>query len=400
MMATVISAVLAMSVNALTMIVLRRAKRLPAALAKTTAGLPLFLGLLTGLAALVATGSGLTLIRILLGAALLIGLTETVLAVLGAHFLWRLLGQVTVIGATLGFEWHRGDLFLIDAALALAGAVAAFNVITFATGAAVRAATQHAGASRLPSLLGLLGALYLMLIAHVLPNPGLFDMLAVIAAALLPLLALDASGPGEVMLGALLGAASFAAGLYAWLANASPTMVFAPLAIIGLDVFWTLIRRLTTVTGRQWLAASANRWRGLNRWTEPANDLVVQRAADRAPKTATGWLIAASMGSLALGLATWWLDVRWLLATLPILLLALGWLLIELKLIGLSTAELISWLSGLTALSLLSALAGRLSDGRLSVTALPLAVVALVWVVALIQTAASTRGGVPTSDIS
>ena len=57
----------------------------------------------------------------------------------------------------------------------------------------------------------------------------------------------------------LVGAVAVALGVYAWIANASPAMVWAPVAVVGLDVIWTLTRRLVTVSGRARLS-SAGGW--------------------------------------------------------------------------------------------------------------------------------------------
>lgn len=295
-------------------------------------GGPIWLGLALGLLILWLRGETPTLVLILLGAALLVALVETLLQLVGAHWVIRMVAHGLIIAATMGLEYRRGDLFAITAAVGLVGGVVAFNVVVFATRAA-----QLSGAGRTPPLLALLGAAYLLVIAQGLPNPGLTTLLLVVAAAVLPQAVLTSGGPdADRALGPVLAAVAWATGFYAWLANASPAMVLAPLAIVGLDVLWTLARRLVTVSGRTRLAASGGWWRGIAAWAEPADDLVTQRAAAASSgRSAVGWLLGFTVVALLLSLAQWQLAVGWVPAATTIGLLALGWLLIQLATAGL-----------------------------------------------------------------
>jgi hypothetical protein len=356
------------------------ARALPGWRTRVAGGGPVWLGLAVGLLVLWLTSSATNLTVILLGAALVAGLVETVLQLVGAPWVFRLIGQLAVIGATMALEYQRGDMFAVTAAVGAVVGVAAFSVIVFATrGAAL------SGASRTPPLLALVGAAYLGVVAWGLPNPGVGALVLVVAAAVAPLAILPGrGGPDEVALGPVLAAAAFASGMYAWLANASPAMVLAPVAVLGVDVAWTLVRRLVTVDGRARLAAAGGWWRGLDAWSEPATDLVAQRAAAAtSPRAASAWLVGATVAVLALSVVQWWLGVHWLLAAAMILLLALGWLLLQLAAIDLPRSDLIAWLAGLSVLAGVLAIGGHLTDGRRLVTALPLLVALVVWAAAL-----------------
>lgn len=356
------------------------ARMLPGWRQRVGRGGPVWLGLALGLLILWLRGETPMLVLILLVAALVAGLVETGLQLAGAHWLFRLAAHGLIIAATMGLEYQRGDLFAITAAVGVVGGVVVFNLVAFATRAA-----QLSGAGRTPPLLALLGAAYLLVIAQGLPNPGLTMLLLVVAAAVLPQAVL-ASGGLDVdrALAPVLAAVAWVTGFYAWLANASPAMVLTPLAIVGLDVAWTLVRRLVTVPGRTRLAAAGNWWRGIAAWAEPADDLVAQRAALASSRpAAVGWLLGFTVAALLLSLAQWQLAVGWVPAAAAILLLALGWLLIQCSTIGLPRPILIAWLCGLTVAAGVLTYAAHLTDGRRLVTLLPLAVVAAVWVAAV-----------------
>lgn len=344
------------------------------------AGGPIGLGLLAGLATLWFTGAAPSLLAILLGAGLLVALIEIVASLLALAWVWRVLAQVVLLGAVLVFEWRRGDMFASDALTALVVGVLAVTALSFATRAA-----QSSGAGRTPPLLAVVGAAYLFVISRGIPNPGLGMVVLLIAAAALPLAILRPQPGGEVALGAVLGGAAWASGCYAWMANASPAMVLAPVLVVVVDVGWTLARRLVTDAGRTRLAAAGGWWRRLVAWGEPADDLVTQRAATSgSPRTALVWLFGATAVILLVSLAQWWLGLRWLLELAILLLIALGWLLAQLGTVHLRRPDLIGWLAGLSALALLVAFAAHLTDGRKLVLALPLLVAVAIWPATLI----------------
>lgn len=355
------------------------ARALPGWRGQVAAGGPVWLGLAVGLVVLWGTSAATNLVVILLVAALVSGLVETVLQLLGVHWVVRALAQLVVLGATMGLEYQRGDMFAATAAVGAVGGVIVVQALVFATRAA-----QLGGAGRTPPLVALLGAVYLFVVAQGLPNPGMATMMLIVAAAVLPLAVLPASaGAAERALGPVLGASGWAMGVYAWLANASPAMVLAPVAVVGLDVAWTLVRRLVTVEGRARLASAGGWWHGLGAWGEPAEDLVVQRAAGASSgRAASGWLIGATAAALVLSLAQWLLEVRWLPALLEVVLLALGWLLLQLARMRLPRADVLAWLVALTVTAGVLAVAEYLTDGRRLVTVLPLVVPVVVWAAA------------------
>ncbi len=356
------------------------ARTLPGWRTRVAGGGPAWLGLAVGLLVLWRTSAATNLTLILLGAALVAGLVETVLQLFRAHWVFRSLAQLVVLGGAMAVEYQRGDVFLVTAAVGAAVGVVAFQAMDFATRAA-----QLSGAGRTPPLVALLGAAYLFLIARGLPNLGLSALVVVVAAAVLPFAVLPGrAGAEERALGPVLAAAGWATGIYAWLANASPAMVLAPVLVVGVDVAWTLVRRLVTAAGRARLASAGGWWPGVGAWSEPADDLVAQRAAaSTSVWAASGWLLGATVLMLVLSGAQWLLGVRWLLAFGTLLLLALGWLLLQLAAARLPRPDLIAWLAGLTAAAGLLAVAARLTDGRLLVTALPLGVALVVWLAAV-----------------
>lgn len=387
-MATIIAALVALGISGAAAFLLPTMTQLPAALARFGRGLPVLLGVLAGFVVLTLAGGALTLITILLLTALIVAIVDAGLASLGAHRLWRVLGQAVVFAAAMALEWKRGDVFLSNAAVAVIAGVVIMGVITLATEAAT-----SSSATRLPAQLGVLSTIYLAVIALGLPNPGLLAAVALVGAAILPGAVLAPNGrQPELLLGPLLGGLGWALGMYAWLANASPAMVIAPVAIIGVDVCWTLVRRLTTTDGRAWLAAAGSWWRILDRWPHTGDDLLTQRvAAASSPRIASGWLLAGTVACLALGLAEWQLEIRWLLAAAMLLLAGAGWVLLQQAIIGLPRADLFSWLAGVTVVAVVIALGARVIDGRSMVTVLPLVVAAAIWVAAWVWIASSRR---------
>jgi hypothetical protein len=342
-------------------------------------GAAVWLGMAAGLLVLWLSADATNLLLILGCAALVAGLVGAALELCEVHWLLGALAALLVLGATMALEYRRGDLFAVTAAVGAVVGVVVMQVVAFATRAA-----QASGAPRTPAVVAVLGAAYLFVVASGLPNPGLAMTVLVVGAATLPLAVLPGSGAADRALGPVLAAAGWGCGVYAWLANASPAMVLAPIAVVGVDVGWTLVRRLVTVEGRTRLASAGNGWRRLRAWGEPADDLVVQRAAAATSvRAATTWLVGATVVVLVLSAAQWWLAVRWLPELATIALLGLGWLLVQLGRIHLSRADLVAWLAGLTALGALLAVAAHLTDGRRLVTLLPLVVVLAVWAAAV-----------------
>jgi hypothetical protein len=371
MMGSLLAAVVALLVSAASALLLPRA----GALGGRLGGLALPVGLAAGLVTLWASGSATNLALLLPAATLVACVVEALGAALGLHRCWRLAGSSLVLGAAMVAEWRRGDLFASGAVLAAAASVAAFAVIVFATSAA-----QRSGAPRTPSALGLLGAVWLLVVAAGLPTPGLASLSVVAIAAIVPLVLWPPRAWDEVVLGPALGAVAVALGVYAWIANASPAMVWAPVAVVGLDVIWTLTRRLVTVSGRARLSSAGGWWRGVDAWGEPADDLVAQRVVSRTSGvTASGWLLGATVAVVVVAWVTWRLAVPWVPAALAMGILAAGWLLLQHALLGLSRAETIAWLCGLSAVGLGSAFLTRVEDARVVAVAVPLIALAAVW---------------------
>jgi|GEM_PF-2543743 len=406
-MATVFSALVALVVSGAAVLtsgsmvqlpapLARFARTLPAPLARFGHGLPALLGILVGFAVLFLAGGALNLISILLLTALIVAALDAGLAGLGAHRLWRVLGQGIVFAAAMAVEWKRGDLFLTNAVVAVLAGIVVMGVVAFATEASI-----SSGASRLPAQVGALATIYLAVIAFGLPNPGLLTLTALVGAAILPCAVLASrSGDQELLLGPLLGSLGWALGMYAWLANASPSMVIAPVVIVGIDVCWTLVRRITTADGRAWLAEAGSWWRIADRWSQSGDDLLTQRvAAASSPLAARGWLLGGTAVCMALGLVEWQWEIRWILAAVVLLLVGVGWVLVQQAIIGLPRADLFSWLTALTVLAMVIAMGARLMDGRSLVTALPIAVAAMVWAAALAWIGLSRRSKGAAADL-
>lgn len=331
-------------------------------------GLALLLASGVGVATLWGFGAATNLTLIVIVPALLLALAEAALSVRGVHWFWRLLVHGVVIFATMVFEWRRGDLFASGAVMATVVGVLGFNVVVFAVGGA-----QRSGAYRTPVVLGLLGTLYLLVIASGLPNPGLQTLLLVLFAALLPLLIwTPAAGTIDRAVGPVLAGLACAVGYYAWLGNASPTMVIAPLLVVGVDVGWTLVARLVTRDGRARLGAAGNWWKGVDAWATPADDLVAQRAAaSGSVRAAALWLIGASVLVLAISLLQWRLTGSYLVALAPLVVVALGWLALQWPWAQSSLRNLLIALGVVAVVALVGAAGGYRLDGRLVIAALP-----------------------------
>lgn len=338
-------------------------------------GTALWLALVLGLVMLRLTGVATTLAVILLGGALAAAAVEAVLTRFGVHRWLRFVAVGLILSAVLVYEWRRGDLFAGGALSAAVVGTACFAAVTFATRAA-----QRSDLPRTPPGLTLLGLGWLLVVALGLPNPGLLSVLIVGAAAVVPLLALPARGV-DPALGASLAALAVATGTYAWIANASPAMVLAPALVIGIDVVYTLVRRVVTAPGRAALTRAGGWWRRLDAWAAPGEDLVAQRA--HAAGSSMGWLFGATTVVLVTAAVTWRWDVRWPDAALIALLVAWGWLILLEGRAGLPRAQVVSWLGGLSIAALAIAAALRLTDGRLGVMALPLIVMLAIWVSAV-----------------
>ena len=390
-MAVVVACVLALGVTSAVLIWAARK-------GAVMSGFAVLVGMVAGNLALWALGGGTTLILLVVPGALLLGLAEAVLTARGVHWFWRLLVQGVVIFGLLVLEWRRGDLFASGAAMAAVAGVLVFNVINFAIGAA-----QRSRAGRLPIVLWLLGVGYLVVIALGLPNPGLRTLALVSLASTAPLLIWPApSGFLDRVLGPVLAALACALGFYAWLGNASPAMVVAPLLVIGLDVAYALVLRLATASGRAGLAdggapadgapgdgapgaaGAAGWWRRVDAWASPSDDLVAQRAWASSKLSAAAWLVGATVVVLAFSLLQWWIGVPWLVALAVLLVPALGWLALQAPTFSASRQALLVALSVVSAVAVLAALAAWRLDGRLLVAALPLLALALVWGVAVL----------------
>lgn len=291
--------------------------RLAGARRPSVSGLAALLGSAAGATTLWLLGGATNLTVIVLLPALLLALIETVLSARSVHWVWRLVVQGLVILGALVFEWRRGDLFATEAAMAAVIGVVGFNVVCFG----VRAA-QLSGTPRTPPALGLLGAGYLLVIAQGLPNPGLWTLILLAVAATAPLVIWR--GPTGIVdhaLGPVLAGLACALGYYAWLGNASPAMVVAPLLVVALDIAWTLAARLLTRTGRARLAAAGSWWRRIDAFVTPADDLVLQRLARTfSLPVALGVLFGASVLAVAFGLGEWLVALPWLYALAGLLL--------------------------------------------------------------------------------
>ncbi len=385
-MGIVVAAVAAFLVSGCLAVVLPRLK-LPDVLAHARRGIAAWAGLAVGLGVLWVTHAALTLVLILLGASLIAGTVCGVLRLLGAHVLWRLLAHTLIVASTMALEWRRGDLFALVAVSATIGSIIVASVVEFATEAA-----QVSQAARTPAVLALAGCGYLAWIAVRLPNPGLLGVLLLVAAAMLPLAVLP--GPAaavDQVFPAILGATAWATGVYAWMANASPAMVCAPIVIVLADVSWTLGRRLVDDSLRARLSAAGSPGRFLDAWLRPGTDLVAQRVAvASSTRFALTWLLGATATALAVSLGTWYLQVRWLPAALSLLLIAGAWLISQLALLHHRRSQTVAHLVALSTAGILLAVASRLTDGRWSVVALPLVLILVAWPVGLVTARANS----------
>ncbi|MFT3859806.1 hypothetical protein [Micropruina sp.] len=359
--------------------VLLWSQRRPGDRPSAASGLALLLGAAAGGLALWGLGAATNLVVIVLVPALLLGLVEALLSARSLHWFWRLVAQGVVILGVLAFEWRRGDLFASGAAMAAVVGVLGFNVIVFGVGAA-----QRSDAPRVPAVLGLLGAGYLLLVAFGLPNPGLASLALLVASITVPLLVfVPPSGVIDRALGPVLGGLGLALAYLAWLGNASPAMVVAPLLLVVVDVVYSLARRVVTESGRSSLGGGGW-WKAIDAWANPSDDLVAQRSYASGSITALLWLGGGTLLVLALSLVTWWVGVPWLVALVVLIVPALGWLVLQAPLLSSSRRALLTSLGVVAGVAVLGVVLAWRSDGRLPIVALPLLMAALVWGAALL----------------
>lgn len=342
-------------------------------------GFAVLLGSAAGGLALWALGGATTLVMIVLPGALALGLVEAVLAARSVHWLLRLVVQGVLILGVLVVEWRRGDLFASAAAMAAVIGVLGFNVIVFGVGAA-----QLSDAPRVPALLGLLGSAYLVLVALGLPNPGLRGLALLVAAVTVPLVVLTPPASGfDRALGPMLGGLGLALAFLAWLGNASPAMVIAPVLPVVVDVIYTLIVRLSTRESRSALSGHGW-WKAIEAWASPGDDLVAQRAYASSKSMALVWFVGVTVVVLVLSLATWWVGVPWLVAQLLLLVPALGWLVLQAPWFQASQRNLLVGLGLVTLVGLAGTVLAWRQDGRVAMLILPLSLAAVVWATALL----------------
>jgi magnesium-transporting ATPase (P-type) len=257
--------------------------------------------------------------------------------------------------------------------------VLGFNVIVFGVGAA-----QRSDAPRVPALLGLLGSAYLVLVALGLPNPGLRGVALLVAAVTVPLVVLTPpSGVFDRALGPMLGGLGLALAFLAWLVNASPAMVVAPVLPVVVDVIYTLVMRLITREGRSGLSGRGW-WKAIEAWASPGDDLVAQRAYASSKSMALVWFVGVTVVVLVLSLATWWVGVPWLVAQLLLLVPALGWLVLQAPWFQASQRNLLVGLGLVTLVGLAGTVLAWRQDGRVAMLILPLSLAAVVWATALL----------------
>lgn len=360
--------------------VLTWSRRRASAQASAASGLAVLLGSAAGALALWALGGATNLTLIVIVPALVLALAEAVLTARAAHWFWRLVVQGVLILGTMAYEWRRGDLFASGAAMATVVGVLAFNVIVFAV-----AAAQRSSGHRVPAALGLLGTGYLLLIALGLPNPGLRTLALLVAAVTVPLLVFaPPAGVIDRALGPVLAGLGLALAYYAWLGNASPAMVVAPLLVVFIDVAWTLGARLVTPSGRAQLGTAGGWWKAVNAWATPSDDLVVQRAYAGSPLTGALWLAGGTLVVVAFSLLQWWIGVPWLVEVAVLLVPALGWLVLQVPALSTTRQRLLISLGVVSGVALLAVAAAWRLDGRLQVLALPVLAIALVCGVALL----------------
>lgn len=342
-------------------------------------GFAVLLGSAAGGLALWALGGATTLVMIVLPGALALGLVEAVLAARSVHWLLRLVVQGVLILGVLVVEWRRGDLFASAAAMAAVIGVLGFNVIVFGVGAA-----QLSDAPRVPALLGLLGSAYLVLVALGLPNPGLRGLALLVAAVTVPLVVLTPPASGfDRALGPMLGGLGLALAFLAWLGNASPAMVIAPVLPVVVDVIYTLIVRLSTRESRSALSGHGW-WKAIEAWASPGDDLVAQRAYASSKSVGLVWFGVVTVVVVALSLATWWVGVPWLVALLLLLVPALGWLVLQAPWFQASQRNLLVGLGLVTLVGLAGTVLAWRQDGRVAMLILPLSLAAVVWATALL----------------
>lgn len=292
-------------------------------------GLSVLAGVLLAVGVTMLIGQAMNLVSILAVIAAVVGLLTAALLAARVHLVWRLAAQFVVLTAALWALYWRGDLYAVPAAVAVLCGVLMVNVVDFAVRAAERSQTKLAC-----PILFLVGAGYLGWVAWRLPNPGLLMFVAFAAATMVPLFdrASLRVGPGR-LLGPVLGALAWACGFYAWLGNASVPMVLTPVLIVGVDVLWTLVKRLATASGRAALSPAGSWWHRLDALALPGDDLVAQRLiAGFGVTRGTGYAVGATVLAAAVGILGWYSGLGTALASAPLVLLATVWLLAPLAL--------------------------------------------------------------------
>lgn len=214
----------------------------------------------------------------------------------GTHAVWRMLAQIVMLGAMMYYLYARGDIYVPQAVLMSLGAILIMNPLSFASEAA-----ENSEQARLVPLIGLLNSVYFCYVAWELPNPGVFQLSLFLGVLSLVLIITPLPHMGVV-----LGSFAWAVGAYAWLGNASPAMVLAPVTLVMLDVIWTLFRRLITKDGREEMPTRGSFWTKLNAWTLPAEDMVTQRLGSlSSPSLAIFWIFSGALLSVIAVCVAW-----------------------------------------------------------------------------------------------
>lgn len=304
-------------------------KNAPTWLRLEAPGLSVLVGMTLASAITAVVGQSYNLVTILTVASTLIAVGSALLLARGIHLLWRLAVHVAMFAATLAFLYWRGDLYAFPAAVSVILGVLVLNVFTMAVAGADRSRARV-----IVPMTFLLGAGYLIWIAVRLPNPGLLMFVLFTAATMVPLFDRSCLAQGVGWLfGPTLGSLAWASGFYAWLGNASVPMVLAPVTVIGADVLWTVLGRLLTKQGRTRLATAGSWWRRIDGVAAPGEDLVCQRMAGLVGlSSAALWFIGATLFALALGVIGWYLRLGPTIASVPLILLAVVWILAPLLL--------------------------------------------------------------------
>ncbi|MDO4783578.1 MAG: hypothetical protein Q3997_00590 [Propionibacteriaceae bacterium] len=298
-------------------------------------GLSVLTGMLLAVGVTMLTGQAVNLVSILALIVAVVALLTAALTAAGLHLVWRLTVQGSGFVIAMWVLYWRGDLYAVPAAVAALFGVLAVNVVGFAVGAA-----ERSQARLVSPVTFLAGAGYLLWVGWRLPNPGLVMFVAFAAATMVPLFdRASRSGGSGLLLGPTLGALVWAGGFYAWLGNASLPMVLAPVLIVGVDVLFALVRRLTTANGRATLAPAGSWWHRLDALAQPGDDLVAQRLVGAfGASKATGYVAGATLLAAAVGILGWYLGLGTALASAPLVLLAAAWVAVPMVLTRLQRA--------------------------------------------------------------